>query len=156
TPLSDLDLRAAEHAAVIAALQIAHQRAMASLETKVGYSFISALLEGRFEATPQSLERAQLQGFNPDGEYRVGLLVMAEAVPLSHEGVVQRDALADRLRAVLQQIGIAPLLTVSLNQIPFLLPAGSDGIDLWTMLQQDEIAFGLSRPYNGAQGVRTG
>ncbi len=155
-PLSDLDLRAAEHAAVIAALQIAHQRAMASLEAKVGYSFLSALLEGRFEATAQSIERAQLQGYDPEGYYRVGLLVMAEQVPLSHEGVIRRESLANRLRKVLQQLGIAPLLTVSLNQIPFMLPAGSDSTALWTMIPHDGIAFGLSRPYSGVQGVRTG
>src|SRR5258708_18848683 len=108
-PLSDLDLRAAEHAAIVAALQIAHQRAMASLEARVGYSFLSALLEGRFEATPQSIERAQLQSFDPDGDYRVRLLVMAEEVPLSREGVVRRDALAHTLRQQLPRLSLPPL-----------------------------------------------
>jgi purine catabolism regulator len=153
-PLSDLDLRAAEHAALIAALQIAHQRAMASLEARVGYSFLSALLEGRFEATPQSIERAQLQGFDLEGDYRVGLLVMAEEVPLSHTAVVRREALADKLRQEMQRLGIPPFISVSLNQIPFLLPAAYDATVLWNSLPHDDVSLGMSRQYHGVQGVR--
>jgi purine catabolism regulator len=153
-PLSDLDLRAAEHAATVAALQIAHQQALASVEVRVGYSFLSALLEGRFESTPQSLERARLQGFSLDALYRVGLLVMDESVPLSHEGVIRRDRLAERLRQRLQQLGIPPLISVSLNQIPFLLPLECDGGQIWSELVAPEIAFAVSRPYPGIAGVR--
>jgi PucR family transcriptional regulator, purine catabolism regulatory protein len=156
TPLSDLDLRAAEHAAVIAALQITHQRALASLEARVGYSFMTALLEGRFEDTPHTLERAQLQGFSPEGVYHVGMLVMNEEVPLSREGVLRRDRLAERLRQRLQWMGIKGLISVSLNQIPFLLPQGSNADGLWTQIQSSEIAFGLSRAYCGVDGVKQG
>jgi purine catabolism regulator len=154
TPLSDLDLRAAEHTATVAALQIAHQQALASLEVRVGYSFLSALLEGRFEPTPQSLERARLQGFSLEASYRVGLLGMNEAVPLSHEGVLRRDRLVERLRQRLQQLGIPPLISVSLNQIPFLLPAQHSGDQVWLALSAQGIAFALSRPYPGIAGVR--
>src|SRR5260221_1841592 len=153
-PLSDLDLRAAEHAAIVAALQIAHQRAMASLEARVGYSFLSALLEGRFEATPQSIERAQLQGFDPGGTNRVGLLVMNEGLPLSRDGVVRREHLADRLRQQLSHLGIPPLISVSLNQIPFLLPANYDEQQEWVNIADPQVAFGLSRPYNGIRGIK--
>src|SRR5260221_2304297 len=153
-PLSDLDLRAAEHAAVIAALQIAHQHAMASLESKVGYSFLSALLEGRFEATAQSIERAQLQGFDPEGTNRVGLLVMNEDLPLSRDGVVRREHLADRLRQQLSHLGIPPLISVSLNQIPFVLPADYDEQQVWVNIADPQVAFGLSRPYNGIRGIK--
>ena len=86
TPLSELDLRAAEHAAVVTALQIAHQRELTMLEGRLGYTFLDTLLEGRFEPTPHALERAQLLGFDPQGEYRVGLLVLDEPVPLSRDG----------------------------------------------------------------------
>jgi len=154
TPLSDLDLRAAEHAAVIAALQISHQRAMASLEARVGYTFLTALLEGRFEATPQSLERAQLQGFDLEGRYRVGMLILNEELPLAREGVLRRDQLAEKLRTQLGRLGIPPLLSVTLNQIPFLLPEACDGDLLWATLKQPQLAFGLSRTYQGIQGVR--
>jgi purine catabolism regulator len=155
-PLSDLDLRAAENAAIVAALQIAHQRALASLETRVGYSFLDSLLEARFEATPQSLERARLQGFDLDGQYRVGLLVIDEPVPLSREGLLRRERLAERLRKALQGQGGPALQTVSLNQILFLLPAACDGARIWEALAQPGVGFGLSRAYCGIPGVRQG
>lgn len=154
TPLSDLDLRAAEHAAIVAALQIAHQQALASLEVRVGYSLISALLEGRFETTPQSLERARLQGFSPEAHYRVGLIVLAEPVPLSREAVVRREKMAECLRRHLHTLGCVPLVTVSLNQIPFLLPAERDGAEVWPAVAADDVSMGISRPYQGIDGVR--
>ncbi len=155
-PLSDLDLRAAENAAIVAALQIAHQRALASLETRVGYTFLDSLLEARFEATPQTLERARLQGFDTEASYRVGLLVIDEPIPLSPEGLLRRDRLAEKLRKCLHMLGLPALQSVSLNQIPFLLPAQRDGIQIWDALDQSDAAFGLSRAYQGIPGVRQG
>ncbi len=155
-PLSDLDRRAAENAAIIAALQITHQRALASLETRVGYTFLDSLLEARFEATPQSLERARLQGFDLERRYRVGLLVIDEPIPLSREGLLRRDRLAEKLRKALQSLGVPALQSVSLNQIPFLLPAPCEGASIWEALAQPGAAFGLSRAYCGISGVRQG
>ncbi|MCC7448417.1 MAG: PucR family transcriptional regulator ligand-binding domain-containing protein [Anaerolineae bacterium] len=154
TPLSELDLRAAEHAAVVAALQIAHQRAIASLEARVGYSFLSALLEGRFEANPHSLERAQLQGFDPYGRYRLAIFVLDETLPLSREAVLRREQFADRLRYRLQCLNVPPLLSVSLNQIPALLPDQCDIDTVWESLACAEVALVISRSYSGIAGVR--
>jgi purine catabolism regulator len=141
---------------IVAALQIAHQRALASLETRVGYSFLDSLLEARFEATPQSLERARLQGFDLEGQYRVGLLVIDEPVPLSREGLLRRERLAEKLRKALQSQGMPALQTVSLNQILCLLPAPCDGARIWEALAQPGVGFGLSRAYCGIPGVRQG
>lgn len=155
-PLTDLDLRAAEHASTVAALQIAHQRAIASIEARVGYSFLSTLLEGRFEATPASIERAQLHGLDLAGRYRVGTLVMAEPLPLSHEAVMKREKLADQLRQQLAAHHIAPLLSVSLNQIPFIVPENADPQQLWEPLASPSLAMGISRVCAGVEGIRQG
>jgi purine catabolism regulator len=153
-PLAELDLRAAEHAAMVAALQIAHQRAIASVEARVGYSFLTTILEGRFEATPQTLERAQLHGLALDGNYRVGMFVMDEQLPLSREAVFKREQFAEQLRQQLAQINITPLLSMSLNQIQLLLPENADADLLWQSLARPDMAFGLSRAYPGIDGIR--
>ncbi|MDX1991393.1 MAG: PucR family transcriptional regulator ligand-binding domain-containing protein [bacterium] len=154
TPLSELELRAAEHAAMVAALQIAHQRAIASMEARVGYSFLTTILEGRFEATPQAVERAQLHGLVLEGCYRVGIFVMDEPLPLSHEGLLKREAFAEALRHQLQRIGAAPLVSVSMNQIQFLLAEHLNPEQLWQRVSQTSVALGVSRAYRGIEGVR--
>lgn len=154
--LTDLDLRAAEHAATVAALQIAHQRAIASIEARVGYSFLSTILEGRFEATPEGIERAQIHGLILDGRYRVATLLMDEALPLSHEAVMKRERLADRLRQQLLLHNLAPLLSVSLNQIPFIMPETVDPAQIWQPLGSTALAMGISRVCTGVEGIRQG
>lgn len=155
-PLTELDLRAAEHAAIVAALQIANQRAIALVETRVGYSFLSTILEGRFEATPQALERAHLHGLDLDGCYRVGMFVLDEPLPLSHDGVLRRERLAEQLRQYFLHSDQPPLISVSLNQIPFLLTDAADADSLWQHLGQSWVAFGLSRAAAGIDGIRQG
>jgi len=70
-PLSGLDLRAAEHAALVFALLFAQQRELAQLEARLGYAFLTTLIEGRFSGTPQELERARALGYDPARGYRV-------------------------------------------------------------------------------------
>jgi len=153
-PLSELDLRAAEHAAVVTALQIAHQRELTLLEARLGYTFLDTLLEGRFEPTPHALERAQLLGFDPQGDYRVGLLVLDEPVPLSRDGLLRRDRLAEVLRRRLQALGVPPLLSLSLNQISFLLPRRCAGELLWSALATEGAALAFGQQYTGIDGVQ--
>ena len=152
-PLSELDLRTAENAAIIAALQIAHQRKLASLEAQLGYTFLDSLLEGRFEPTLHALERAKLLGFDPEGQYRVGLLVLDEAVPLSREGFQKRERLAERLRQRLRFLDISPLISVSLNQIPFLLPHNCDGERIWNTFSSENVSLAFGQVYKGVEGV---
>lgn len=155
-PLSDLDLRAAEHAAVIAALHLTHQRALASQEARLGFAFLDALLEGRFEPTPQALERAHLLGFDPKGRYSVGILRMEEAVPLSPEGFTLRERLTQALRRRLSDLKTPALLSVTLNQVPFLLPEKLDPNRVWEKMNTINLALAYSQVYEGWKGVALG
>lgn len=152
-PLSELDMRAAEHAATVAGLHLMHQRDIAQREAQLGYAFLDALLEGRFEPTPRNLERARLQGFHPEGRYYLALLVLEEPVPLSPEGLNRRERLAEGLRKLLREQGVAPLISVFLNQILFLLPEGFDAARVWERLPQKGLSLGLSRARAGWAGV---
>lgn len=154
--LSELDLRAVEHSAVVAALHIAHQRELASLEASLGNTFLDSLLKEHFEPTPQAIERAQLFGFGFEEVYRVGILVLDVAVPLSREGFLKREWTAERLRKRLQGLGVPALLSTSLNQIPFLLPQACSIEQLWDGLANPSLSLILSRPHKGAKGLRRG
>jgi purine catabolism regulator len=152
--LNELDVRAAEHAAVVAALHIAHQRELTSIEARFGYTFLDSLLEGHFDPTHYSLERAQLLGFDPDASYRVGLLVINEAIPLSREGFLRREQTVEKLRQRLRFLGIVPLISATLNQIPFLLPESCAGERVWYALKADDVALAFGLPYAGVAGVQ--
>ena len=159
-PLTPLDVRAAEHAALVAAVHLAHQRELESVEVRIGRSFLDTLLEGKFEATPQTLERAHMLGFRPDGVYRVGLLLLGETVPLSRSAFNRRELITERLRKRLLDLGAPALVTASLNQLTFLLPDGHRMDDVWISLRtnriSNEISMVTSRPYAGVDGVRKG
>jgi len=152
--LSELDMRAAEHAAIIIALQIAHQRALASFEAQLGYTFLDSLLEGRFEATPQALERARLLGFDPEASYLVGILVLDEALPLSREGLLHRARLARRLYERLKTLSVAPLLSFTLNRVCFLLPPKCSQYDMWKALAEKGVSLAFGQPHRGAEGIQ--
>jgi PucR family transcriptional regulator, purine catabolism regulatory protein len=151
--LSELDLRAAEQAALIAALHILHRRELETREARLGYAFLDSLLDGSFELTPQASERAQLLGFDPQGSYRVGLFVLHTPLPLSAEAFQRRERLAARLRHRLKALCPA-LLALNANQVPFLLPAAEDGQALWTALADSETSLTVSRPHQGVAGLR--
>jgi purine catabolism regulator len=152
--LSELDLRAAEHAATVAALQIARQRELALLEAQLGHTFLDTVLEGRFQSTPHALERAQLFGFDPQGEYRVGLLVLDEPVPLSRDGLLRRSRLAEKLRQSLQTLSVPPLLSFSLNHILFLLPKSYPGEQVWKALEKEQVSLAFGRQHGGVSGIQ--
>jgi len=154
-PLSELDVRAAEHAAIIAALHIAHKRELAAFEARLGFTFLDSLLEGRFEATPQALERAHLLGFDPNVPYRVGLLILDEPLPLSREGFLQRERFAEQLTQRLKFLSISPLLSVSLNRIYFLLPEHCSGERIWKSIARDGVSLAFGKPHAGIEGIQT-
>lgn len=153
-PLSELDMRAAEHAAVVAALHIAHQRSLAAVEARLGYSFLDSLLEGRFQPLAQATERAHMLGFDSAAVYRVGIFVLDVAVPLSNESFLRRERLAERLRRWLREIELPALVSLSHNQIPFLLPANQPADPLWEALAEPDITLVVSRAHKGAPGVQ--
>jgi purine catabolism regulator len=152
-PLSELDNRAAEHAALVGALQIAHQRELALVEARLGYASFLSLLEAP-STTPLALERARLLGFDPGVPYRAGIVQLDEPLPLGRDGVRRRDAVVERLRRFLAENGVAPMLGASLNRIPFLLPDGIelDGVD--RALTGDPVRIAFGRTATGTDGVR--
>lgn len=69
---------------------------------------------------------------------------------------MQREWLADRLRRRLQQLNVPPLVTISQNQIPFLLPERCSGAEVWKTMAQPNVALALGRLHAGIAGVQHG
>ena len=151
--LSELDVRAAEHAALVAAVHVAHQRELATTEARLGYASFLSLLEAQDE-DPQAVERARLVGFEPGGKHRVGICAIPEPLPLTREGFAHRERIADRLTRTLRAAGQRPMLTASLNRVTFLLPDGVDAEVLWSSLSDGSVRMVLGRVHEGTSGAR--
>lgn len=154
TPLGDLDFRAAEHAAIVVALHIARDRAIAGAEQRLGYSLVDSLLDGRFQADPQSLERAVRLGFDPERAYRVLLFVLDDTGPFGGDALALRDRLARRLERRIALLGEPPLITVSLNQIALLVPEEVDAGRIWNESPEMGVRLCIGRVHRGIEGVR--
>lgn len=157
----DLEVRSAEHAATVAALLLLAQRDLEVREARLGYAFVDTLLEGRFTADSTAQERARRLGFDPAGSYRVALLVLDAPLPLSPEGFARRERAAGRVREVLTSLGAAPLVSVSLNHVWFLLPERVNAGQVWARLgweAEGEAPGGMvyGRARSGADGVAQG
>ena len=151
--LSELDNRAAEHAALVAALHIAHQRELASTEARLGYASFLSLLESA-EDDAQAIERARLLGFDTRGRHRVGLAVIPEPLPLSREAFLRRERVAEQLRNRLAAGGTRPQLTAQLNRVAFLLPEAVPAEAVVAGLSDEGVTVVLGRSYTGTQGAR--
>lgn len=151
--LSELDVRAAEHAALVAAVHVAHQRELATTEARLGYASFLSLLESEND-DPQALERLRLSGFEPAGRHRVGICVIPEPLPLSREGFLHRERVADQLARTLRAAGHKPMLTASLNRVTFLLPSAVDADALWSSLGDASVRIVLGRAHEGTNGAR--
>jgi purine catabolism regulator len=155
-PLSELDHRAAEHASLVAALQIAHQRELERVESRLGYASFLTLLEAP-SATPQTLERAALLGFDPAIAYRVGIVQLEEPLPLGRDGVLRRESIVEALRRHLGAAGVErPMLGASLNRVPFLIPDGADLAAVEAALSAFDVRIVFGRVATGTGGVRAG
>jgi len=152
----ELDSRALEHAAVIAALHLTYQRQLSDQETRLGYAFVAGLLEGKFSATPSAIERAQASGWGESRNYRVCLVLLNEPIPLSVEGFNRRTKAADRIAQTMQGMGIAPLMSVSLNQVSFLLPSENSPEAIWRSVRTEGSAMAVSRVHQGVTGMAQG
>ncbi|WP_309570946.1 helix-turn-helix domain-containing protein [Deinococcus sp.] len=131
---ADLAVRAAEHAATVVGLLLLAQRDAEVREARLGYAFVDSLLDGQFMGDPTAQERAARLGFDPHGDYAVGLLVLRDSLPLTPEGFAGRERSAQELREVLVSLGAAPLVSVNLNTVWFLLPAQLSAGRLWARL----------------------
>lgn len=151
--LSELDVRAAEHAALVAAVHVAHQRELATTETRLGYASFLSLLEAE-DDDPQALERMRLAGFEPDARHRVGICVIPEPLPLSRDGFLHRERIADQLARALRAGGYKPMLTAALKRVIFLLPEGVEAEVLWSSLADASVRMVLGRAHAGTGGAR--
>jgi purine catabolism regulator len=154
-PLSELDHRAAEHAALIAAIHIAHQRELTSTEARLGYASFLSLLEGEPGGMPVADERVRLLGFDPQERYRVGIVTIDQALPLDREGLERRDRVAQLVRDALRGAGREQLVSVSLNRVPFLLPPGVEAAAIDAALRDPSLTIVIGREHPGVDGART-
>lgn len=152
-PLTALDFRAIEHAGTVAALQISHQRELSAQEARLGYALVAALIEGRFEERPQTLERAHLLGWNPKSRYRLCTVLLDEPNPLSRSGFDKREAFAARASLSLQRRSIRPLLSLSANQVHILVPEGLDVDEWWGEFPASRLAMAVSTAKSGVKGM---
>lgn len=168
-PPTDLDLRAAEHGAVVAALHILRQQAVATVEARVQNSFVQALIQGELAKTTGLEERARLLGFNPQGNYVVGLLALVgeggrKRVLAGPQEFHLRERLDRALRLSLKESDFPALLGYLMNQVVFLLPAEVDQptlkgkvAALWKRVREFEpcipCAMALGSVHPGATGV---
>ncbi|NVZ65311.1 PucR family transcriptional regulator [Pseudomonas gingeri] len=155
-PFEELHSRALEHAAVIAALHLTHQRELLDQETRLGYALVAGLLEGKFPETPRAIERALVSGWSESRPYRVCLLLIDEPIPLSLEGFKRRKEKAERITRIMQDLDIAPLMSVSLNQISLIVPADVPAQSIWKSLRNDGGAMAVSRVHSGVSGMALG
>ena len=154
TPLNELDHRAAEHAALIAAIHIAHQRDLNSTETRLGYASFLSLLESEQGGVSVADERVRLLGFDPSQRYRVGIVDVDEPLPLGRDGILRRDKIATGLRDALRKSGVEQLVTVSLNRVPFLIPPGLDAAAVFATLNDPRLTLVIGREHDGIEGTR--
>jgi purine catabolism regulator len=154
-PLGELDHRAAEHAALVAALQIAHQRELALVESRLGYASFLSLLEAPGATSALALERAQLLGFDPQIAHRVGIVALDEPLPIGREGVLRREKVIERLRRQLSLAGVSqPMLGALYNLIPFLLPEHVSLDAIEPALAGEDVRIVVGRAYAGADGAQ--
>ncbi|HTX59360.1 MAG TPA: PucR family transcriptional regulator ligand-binding domain-containing protein [Verrucomicrobiae bacterium] len=153
-PLSELDHRAAEYAALVAAIRIAHQREMALLEASLGYASVLSLLESRPDQTPAAEERVRLLGFDDETSYRAAVVVLDEEIPLGRDGYLRRDKVAQRVRDALRANGAEQLVSVALNHVPFLIPEGVEIGAIVRTFGDDSLCVVVGRGHRGVEGAR--
>jgi PucR family transcriptional regulator, purine catabolism regulatory protein len=143
-PLSNLDLRTIQSASIIVALHISQQRALASLEAQLGYSFLDSLLEDQFRLSPQALRRAELLGFDPEDIYSVGVIVIDSTVPLLRESMIKREQLAEKLKRMMQELKMPSVFSFIQNHIIFLIPERIDAEQIWKSIKAPDLAIVVS------------
>jgi PucR family transcriptional regulator, purine catabolism regulatory protein len=153
-PLSELDNRAAEYAALVAAIRIAHQRELASLEASLGHASVMSLLEAAPDQTASEEERVRLLGFDPETLYRAAIVVLPEELPLDRDGYLRRDRIAQRVRDALRANGAEQLVSVSANRVPFLLPEGVEIGSIVRAFGDNNLSVVVGRPHRGVEGAR--
>jgi PucR family transcriptional regulator, purine catabolism regulatory protein len=129
---SALESRVLVHAATVFAVHLAQQQTRGLIEARLNYNVVDALLSGSWALDNLLQERARLLGYNPNQRYRPILLSLLErtdapkqvsnAVLGTLEGFRTRELLAGKVATLLQDLGCAPLITLSLSRVLLLPP----------------------------------
>ncbi len=171
-PITELDMRVAQHAATVLALHILRQQSVAQVEVRVRFAFVDAVLSGDVRTnSPEFLERARLLGFDPQLSYAAAIVAPTGEtrngrILQGREDFYRREQRAQAVRSALSLCNLPNLITCSLNQVIFLMPtANQTGPELRKLGQRvyrricDEqpaqpvvMACGLS--YQGVEGIR--
>ncbi len=128
----ELEARILVHAASVFAVHLAQHQTRGMIEARLNYNVMDALLSGSWASDSLLQERARLLGYNPQQRYRPIMLSILErtdapkevspAVLGTAEGFRIRERLASRVATLLQDLGCAPLVTLSLSRVMLLAP----------------------------------
>lgn len=151
--LSELDLRAAEHASVVAALQIVHERALGLQEARLGYAFFESLLDASEGMSSQVIERAGRLGFEKDLRFRLGAVQLHTPVPLSEAAFRAREGLASDLRDILKSCAAPQFLSLQQNHVIFVLPEDQSPEQLWSRIRRPGCSVAFSGNHQGLTEV---
>lgn len=168
-PLSELDIRAAEHGATVAALHLLRHQSISRVNRTIRSTFLDTLLTSDRPST-HVLEQAQILNFDLERHYMTGIAILVRPDETTHfwplqtvDDFLNRERLGQLITDWLKQHGHEPLTTHLMNQVAFPVPVESrqeaktviDG--LWRTLNTSEckdvlLTFG-SIDY-GASGIR--
>jgi PucR family transcriptional regulator, purine catabolism regulatory protein len=128
----ELETRVLVHAATVFAVHLAQQQTKGLIESRLNYNILDALLAGLWDTDSLLQERARLLGYQPQQRYRMVMLSLLErtdapklvsnTLVASLEGFASRELLAEKLSKLLQDLGAAPLVTLSLARVVLLFP----------------------------------
>jgi purine catabolism regulator len=152
----ELDMRALEHASIVAALHLMHQQQLSQQEDRLGYALVAGLLDGEFSPSASALERAKVRGWNETTNYRVCLVLLDEPIPLTTQGLELRERWVEKLKRHLRASGNPELIAIWLNQIKFILSVDTSADVLWTAIGDKKCAMAVSRVHTGIDGMAQG
>jgi PucR family transcriptional regulator, purine catabolism regulatory protein len=155
-PFSVGDSEALEQAAMVAALHLAQQRRFVELEQRLRGNFVELLLEGRFDDSSCDPERASLMGFDLDGAYRVGLLLVQNGTGPQSTSPGNVQVHTSRVRRMLAKVGAPNAVYAKGRQIAFLLPEDADPALVWHETGAPDVSLCLSSSGHRPSEVQKG
>jgi purine catabolism regulator len=170
----ELDELTLAPAAVVCALEIAKQRAVAETEYRLQADVLEAALAGRFGSQAELLSRARALGYELDGDHVALVIGLDPARGAAGRAFVTdgadaaetpRPRLLDALRRALDAQQRPALLRQDGDRVAVFVPPGSDGPAreaetlrqaVGMMLGGAPLSAGVGRVYAGVAGLATG
>jgi PucR family transcriptional regulator, purine catabolism regulatory protein len=128
----ELEARVLVHAATVFAVHLAQHQTRGLIESRLNYNVVDALLAGLWDTDSLLQERARFLGYQPHQPYRLVMLSLLErtdapkevsnSLVASLEGFRKREVLAEKIYKLLQDLKVAPLVTLSLSRVVLLAP----------------------------------